>query len=213
MNSVVLKGKLGAGFNDDRYTLPKDGNPGDILVKTETGSAWEKQEPATSTPDWNQNDATASDYIKNKPYVYNTNRYANTITTRLGIAFDDTLSKYGATTLLENCSALLVKEGGTSIADRVFAFAVSNTDGVSSDVVRLSRNYVEFQSRQVTIRSSNDSGINDVVRLRYSNNNGRIFVEITDKAALVIPSSTSGSTKKFKITVDDSGTLSATEVT
>lgn len=45
MNNVVLKGKLGAGFNDDRYTLPKDGNPGDILVKTETGSAWEKQEP------------------------------------------------------------------------------------------------------------------------------------------------------------------------
>lgn len=41
MNSVVLKGKLGAGFNDDRYTLPKDGNPGDILVKTETGSEWE----------------------------------------------------------------------------------------------------------------------------------------------------------------------------
>ena len=67
MNSVVLKGKLGAGFNDDRYTLPKDGNPGDILVRTETGSAWEKQEPATSTPDWNQNDPTASDYIKNRP--------------------------------------------------------------------------------------------------------------------------------------------------
>ena len=41
MNNVVLKGKLGAGFNDDRYTLPKDGNTGDILVKTETGSAWE----------------------------------------------------------------------------------------------------------------------------------------------------------------------------
>ena len=41
MNNVVLKGKLGAGFNDDRYTLPKDGNPGDILVKTETGSSWE----------------------------------------------------------------------------------------------------------------------------------------------------------------------------
>ena len=40
MNNVVLKGKLGAGFNDDRYTLPKDGNPGDILVKTETGSTW-----------------------------------------------------------------------------------------------------------------------------------------------------------------------------
>ena len=104
MNNVVLKGKLGAGFNDDRYTLPKDGNPGDILVKTETGSewqkqepvetlpkdgnpgdilvktetgsAWEKQEPSTSTPDWNQNDSEASDYIKNRPGGYTVNHPA-----------------------------------------------------------------------------------------------------------------------------------------
>lgn len=68
MNSVVLKGKLGAGFNDDRYTLPKDGNPGDILVKTETGSEWQKQEPVATAKDWNQNDSTASDYIKNRPF-------------------------------------------------------------------------------------------------------------------------------------------------
>ena len=34
-----------------------------------------------------------------------------------------------------------------------------------------------------------------------------------DAAEYIIPSSTSGSTKKFKITVDDSGTLTATEVT
>lgn len=73
MNNVVLKGKLGAGFNDDRYTLPKDGNPGDILVKTETGSEWQKQEPATSTPDWHQNNSTASDYIKNRPGGYTVN--------------------------------------------------------------------------------------------------------------------------------------------
>ena len=73
MNNVVLKGKLGAGFNDDRYTLPKDGNPGDILVKTETGSEWQKQEPATSTPDYNQNNPTASDYIKNRPGGYTVN--------------------------------------------------------------------------------------------------------------------------------------------
>ena len=30
---------------------------------------------------------------------------------------------------------------------------------------------------------------------------------------IIIPSSTSGSSKKFQITVDDSGTISATEVT
>ena len=36
--------------------------------------------------------------------------------------------------------------------------------------------------------------------------------EYADTAEYIIPSSTAGSTKKFKITVDDSGTLTATEV-
>ena len=37
--------------------------------------------------------------------------------------------------------------------------------------------------------------------------------EHADTAEYIIHSSTEGSTKKFKITVDDTGTLSATEVT
>ena len=37
--------------------------------------------------------------------------------------------------------------------------------------------------------------------------------EYADAAEYIIPSSTTGSTKKFKITVDDSGTLTATEIT
>lgn len=37
--------------------------------------------------------------------------------------------------------------------------------------------------------------------------------EYADTAEYIIPSSTSGSTKKFKISVDDTGTISATEVT
>ena len=36
--------------------------------------------------------------------------------------------------------------------------------------------------------------------------------EITSDGGIIVPSSTSGSTKKFKITVNDSGTISATEV-
>ena len=36
--------------------------------------------------------------------------------------------------------------------------------------------------------------------------------EVTNDGGMIVPSSTSGSTKKFKITVDDSGTLTATEV-
>ncbi len=34
-----------------------------------------------------------------------------------------------------------------------------------------------------------------------------------EEKALILPSSTEGSTKRFKITVDDTGTLTATEVT
>ena len=37
--------------------------------------------------------------------------------------------------------------------------------------------------------------------------------EYAESAEYIIPSSTEGSTKKFKITVDDAGTISATEVT
>ena len=40
-----------------------------------------------------------------------------------------------------------------------------------------------------------------------------IFLSFTAPYSLYMPSSTEGSTKKFKITVDDSGTISATEVT
>ena len=36
--------------------------------------------------------------------------------------------------------------------------------------------------------------------------------EVKNDGSIIVPSSTSGSTKKFKITVDDSGTISATEV-
>ena len=41
---------------------------------------------------------------------------------------------------------------------------------------------------------------------------GSMIDKYADTAEYIVPSSTQGSTKKFKITVDDSGTLTATEV-
>lgn len=50
----------------------------------------------------------------------------------------------------------------------------------------------------------------------FSNASGiitrRNAFEVTNDGGVIVPSSTSGSTKKFKITVDDSGTISASEV-
>lgn len=131
MNNVVLKGKLGAGFNDDRYTLPKDGNPGDILVKTETGSAWEKQEPATSTPDWNQNDSAARDYIKNRPFYT-----GEMVQTEVIPEQTYTMSSYGSFTMY---------------ADQSGTYPYSLEDGKNYTVV--------YNGTTYELTSSNTSGI------------------------------------------------------
>ena len=39
------------------------------------------------------------------------------------------------------------------------------------------------------------------------------LLQRVDEGEIIIPSSTAGSTKKFKLTVDDTGAVSATEVT
>lgn len=46
-----------------------------------------------------------------------------------------------------------------------------------------------------------------------SDSNRRNIFAVTQKGEIVVPSSTSGSTKYFKITVDDTGAIKATEVT
>lgn len=46
-----------------------------------------------------------------------------------------------------------------------------------------------------------------------SDSKRRNIFAVTEKGEIVVPSSTSGSTKYFKITVDDTGTIKATEVT
>lgn len=73
LNTIGIRGKIAARTPDYRYTLPEGGNPGDIPVKTETGVEWQQPEPATTTPDWSQNDEASSDYIKNRPGGYTVN--------------------------------------------------------------------------------------------------------------------------------------------
>lgn len=74
LNTIGIRGKIAARTPDYRYTLPEGGNPGDIPVKTETGVEWQQPEPATTTPDYLQNDEAASDYIKNRPGGYTVTR-------------------------------------------------------------------------------------------------------------------------------------------
>ena len=48
---------------------------------------------------------------------------------------------------------------------------------------------------------------------QYSGEEIDELLKRVDEGEIILPSSTAGSTKKFKLTVDDTGTVSATEVT
>ena len=54
-------GPAGAG-------VPDGGTVGQLLGKTESGTAWIDPPQSGVQPDWNQNDGTAPDYVKNRPF-------------------------------------------------------------------------------------------------------------------------------------------------
>ena len=98
-----------------------------------------------------------------------------------------------------------------------------NQDRTSLDL-STKDNYTSIQSVESiagghTLVISRDGGLHDAATaynpatLKLVNLGGTKGVIIEGLDALIINSSTSGSTKKFKITVDDAGTISATEVT
>ena len=58
-------GPAGAG-------VPDGGTVGQLLGKTETGTAWIDPPQSGVQPDWNQNDETQPDFVKNRPFYTKT---------------------------------------------------------------------------------------------------------------------------------------------
>lgn len=54
---------------------------------------------------------------------------------------------------------------------------------------------------------------NDYYTMLYTGEKTDELLQRVDEGEIIIPSSTAASTKKFKLTVDDTGAVSATEVT
>lgn len=54
---------------------------------------------------------------------------------------------------------------------------------------------------------------NDYYTMLYTGEKTDELLQRVDEGEIIISSSTAGSTKKFKLTVDDTGAVSATEVT
>lgn len=219
----------------DGYTLPKDGNPGDILVKTDTGSEWQKQEPATSTPDWNQNDSTASDYIKNRPcFAFTSTHYkivqsgtvnssSISVSNSNNIASYDAAMNYKSDTkgefllIIRGSSPELIYDGNlTFIGDESGTRRYGDGEKVElRKSVANDQAYLYFMdSSLVDISYTYILQINDPDLIYNKLDDGYIPDTVQRVGGdVIINSSTPDSTKKFKITVDDTGTISATEVT
>lgn len=54
---------------------------------------------------------------------------------------------------------------------------------------------------------------NDYYTMLYTGEKTDELLQRVDEGEIILPSSTPGSTKKFRLTVNDAGTVSATEVT
>ncbi len=214
-----------------------------------------------TTPDWNQTDATASDYIKNRPF---------------GI-------EYGKEVVNEYS---LTSTGQDSDGNYIFSRELSNPDNVSDlrGPFNIELDGVTYENVQVVISEGNAmrtyifqtdglpfslniqwyESYPSTIHLTYSDNDYIGLIQIYDKGLQVIKlldskyldidylseycfplcptksypmeggesivynserkrfepsydvilkSSTSSSNKKFKLTVDDSGTITATETT
>ena len=87
-------------------------------------------------------------------------------------------------------------------------------DFLSSDQLFLSRDYPVLTPTQLSLISDINAPINKLSMLKLSSNSAYNGASLQiDGYGIIINSSTRGSSKKFRITVDDTGTISATEVT
>ena len=109
---------------------------------------------------------------------------------------------------------------GGFIANGIIVFnAVDNTEynGENSSIVFPEKGvyFISVDGRYVTGIASADS---DTPEITWDGNIGTLktidpkYIP-SELNEVILPSSTSGSTKKFRITVDDSGTISATQMT
>ena len=175
-------------------------------------------------PDWNQNDSTAPDYVKNRPFY---TVYEETV------LFDEsTVSSFSDmgsgiyTTMLESTFSLTVGNiYKVSWDGSVYeCTCVSYPDNmklignlfIMGDRADTGEPFVIVDSDEGVSIGTLDTSPTHTISISQHSLGEVVKIDekfIPDVSSLTIKSSTAGSTKKFKITVNDSGTISATEVT
>ena len=172
--------------------------------------------------DWNQNDATKPDYVKNRPF-YMGAPIETVIVEESTVAFSkspegfyagefpsfeakvgDTYKVSWDSTVYE-CTCRTDMNGDIHIGDPYLLDGGSGT-GEPFDII------VDHPNGALIV-TEDTSASHTFSISRLVTEVVKIDEKYLPTPEYIIPSSTSGSTKKFKITVDDNGALTATEVT
>ena len=202
---------LGDGLTVDPITRTVNAGGGDV-----------------TTPDWNQNDATASDYIKNRPF-YEKSLVSVPHPQIPGVFWykvSDAVPT-GDHSLNATCSTVIggVKSNRKIIlstddyyAATEFAVIVALKDNAVVEGLTFPEKGTYFLSGgNLSLITGFALGRDADPEITWDGSTGEIKT-LDEKflppvSGLIVKSSTTNSTKKFKITVDDSGTISATEIT
>lgn len=198
--------------------------------------------------DWNQNDATAKDYIKNRPGGYEagfeitwdgdtTGRAKATVENVPGAGYkvsdkiltaDDIIG--GTITVIQNgvSQSLVVpsdeifrSDYGVVVGEN--AIMISAKQGIfniGGYNISIPESGIYFASVSVGGNSMSVSSFSNIIAHPFDDKyipdtvarKAELDSRITEKE-VILTSSTADSTKKFRITVDDTGTIKATEVT
>ena len=157
------------------------------------------------------------------PYCYRSMFQGCTALTQVPALPATTLANYCYQNMFHLCTSLKLSSTRTGeytqeyripssgegvVAPGAFSSIFASTGGTFTGAPEVNKTYY-LSSDNMIVRGTEVATLNGYV-------GSMIDVAIdkyADTAEYIVPSSTAGSTKKFKITVDDSGTLTATEVT
>ena len=182
-----------------------------------------------ATPDWNQNDETAADYIKNRPF------YEESLVSVPYLSLDDwylykvsdQIPTGDMPSANDQCyieisgnrfsGAKIILVQNDYYASNEYMVVVALKDNVNVEGMIFPEKGTYFVKNPDVYISGFALGKATEPEITWDGNTGTIKqIEekyIPEMNSVILKSTTADSTKKFKITVDDSGALTATEVT
>ena len=194
--------------------VPDSVNDDIIMVRSMAKKAQITADVALNDADLARSAANAAqstaDEIKNA--VQPTDTYNNGIKIKTYIGFKNILEQSGAPIMSSDTNGCIYfrKSSDQTGVNLVIGYR-ANSDNSAGGCASIGKDGLELSENSKIYAPVAPSKYGPIISI-YNDNN-RAYVEFTKDACLVLPSYNPNSTKKFKITVDDTGTISATEVT